>query len=88
MNYTGLIPIFHERTIKSRPKNEGDAIVPTSLAIAKMKDAISLGVGEPDFDTPGTSARPAFTRSKILFLFLVSAWREVIGVVAGCKGGS
>lgn len=25
--------------------------------VSEMKDAISLGVGEPDFDTPGASAR-------------------------------
>ena len=25
--------------------------------VSEMKDAISLGVGEPDFETPGISAR-------------------------------
>lgn len=28
--------------------------------VSEMEDAISLGVGEPDFDTPCTSATRAF----------------------------
>ena len=28
--------------------------------VSEMGDAISLGAGEPDFDTPGTSATRAF----------------------------
>ena len=29
--------------------------------VSEMKDAISLGVGEPDFDTPGISGMRVFT---------------------------
>jgi len=29
--------------------------------VAKMKDVISLGIGEPTLTRPGTSAKPRFT---------------------------